>query len=185
MSFVLSHQTGIENTHRTTAVELAAARMMRDITMTLNSSDLPKNKIRLSFAEMEKEAYRISVSEKEILIEASSDLGFIYALHFISEEFLGIKPFWFFMDQEFIKKDSIPIEEKVYFSKTAKIRYRGWFINDEVLFMKWAPLGKKDLPWEMALEALLRCGGNFVMALLLFVPLRKLLTNLYARMGNK
>ncbi|MBE5759993.1 MAG: hypothetical protein E7332_08240 [Clostridiales bacterium] len=162
MSFVLSFQTGIENTFRTTAVELAAARMMRDITMTLNDSDLSKNKIRLSFAEMEKEAYRISVSEKEILIEASSDLGFIYALNFISEEFLGIKPFWFFMDQEFIKKDSILIEEKVYFSKTAKIRYRGWFINDEVLFMKWAPLGKKDLPWEMALEALLRCGGNFV-----------------------
>jgi energy-coupling factor transport system substrate-specific component len=32
---------------------------------------------------------------------------------------------------------------------------------------------------------LLHCGGNFVMALLLFVPLRKLLENLYARMGNK
>ena len=32
---------------------------------------------------------------------------------------------------------------------------------------------------------LLHCGGNFVMALLLFVPLRKLLTNLYTRMNHK
>ena len=32
---------------------------------------------------------------------------------------------------------------------------------------------------------LLHCGGNFVMALLLFAPLRNLLTKLYARMGNK
>lgn len=31
---------------------------------------------------------------------------------------------------------------------------------------------------------LLHCGGNFVMALLLFNPLRKLLTNLYSRMGT-
>lgn len=32
---------------------------------------------------------------------------------------------------------------------------------------------------------LLHCGGNFAMALLLFVPLRKLLTSLYTRMNNK
>ena len=36
------------------------------------------------------------------------------------------------------------------------------------------------IPFDLA-----HCAGNFVMALLLFVPLRKLLTNLYARMGNK
>ena len=32
---------------------------------------------------------------------------------------------------------------------------------------------------------LLHCGGNFVMALLLFAPLRNLLTKLYTRMRNK
>ena len=36
------------------------------------------------------------------------------------------------------------------------------------------------IPYDLA-----HCGGNFVMALLLFVPLRNLLTKLYARMGNK
>ena len=41
---------------------------------------------------------------------------------------------------------------------------------------KWV----SGIPFDLA-----HCGGNFVMALLLFVPLRNLLTKLYARMGNK
>ena len=36
------------------------------------------------------------------------------------------------------------------------------------------------IPYDLA-----HCGGNFVMALLLFVPLRNLLTKLHAWMGNK
>ena len=56
------------------------------------------------------------------------------------------------------------------------MRFRGWFINDEVLFDEWKPRKENILPgamdygktvedsfpWEMAFEALLRCGGNMV-----------------------
>lgn len=42
------------------------------------------------------------------------------------------------------------------------VKFRGWFINDEVLLSHWDAGRDASYPWEMALEALLRCGGNVV-----------------------
>ena len=42
---------------------------------------------------------------------AADDLGFVYALLKISEKYLDIKPFWFWLDQKIEKKDSVRIEK--------------------------------------------------------------------------
>ena len=44
----------------------------------------------------------------------------------------------------------------------ARVRHRGWFINDETLLSHWKVERRDDLPFIMAFEALLRCGGNMV-----------------------
>lgn len=54
----------------------------------------------------------------------------------------------------------IPFTE--YYSEKRPVAYRGWFINDEVLISRWEAEENADYPWEMAFEALLRCGGNTV-----------------------
>lgn len=41
-----------------------------------------------------------------------------------------------------------------------RVRYRGCFVNDEVLFHTWSVERNQDKPWEMVFEALLRCGGK-------------------------
>ena len=51
---------------------------------------------------------------------------------------------------------------KVHSRPTPVVRYRGWFINDEVLLSHWSIGGDPEEPWRMVLEALLRCGGNMV-----------------------
>lgn len=113
-------------------------------------------------AELPAESYLITVTSKQLTIEASEDLGFVYGLLYLSERYLGIKPFWFWMDQQIAIKEQVAIEEGQIPSPKYAVKYRGWFFNDEVLINKWNIDGDKMLPWKMAFEALLRCGGNMV-----------------------
>lgn len=106
------------------------------------------------------EQYRIEVKTEQITLYAQDDLGWIYGLLMLSERFLGVKPFWFWMDQSFEQKESIEVEEQIIHSPRPVIRFRGWFFNDEVLMLKWKYNENGVDGWKMALEALLRCGGN-------------------------
>lgn len=126
---------------------------------SLASSPASSPADRVGFAE----EYRIQVVDpSKLVIEAGGDLGFIYALHFLSQEFLGVQPFWFWNDQAFVKKAEVLVPASEYRSKQMAVRYRGWFINDEVLISHWDGGKDAEYPWEMAFEALLRCGGNVV-----------------------
>lgn len=91
------------------------------------------------------------------------DLGLVYGLLEFSRAFLGIEPFWYWMDQTMQLKDEIAIPGDNFDSPVSKVRFRGWFVNDEVCLIGW----KETYPpspevWEPAFEALLRCGGNMV-----------------------
>lgn len=119
--------------------------------------------IRLQKGEQEKECYRIFVEGDELIVEASEDFGFIYGLYAISREILGIHNFWFWNDQAIVAEDFKEVDRAYTVqSKPFAVRLRGWFINDEVLLHTWKVERRKEGPWEMALEALLRCGGNMV-----------------------
>lgn len=109
------------------------------------------------------EMFIIRSMDRRLVIEYSDILGAVYGLYEVSRRFFGITPFWFWNDQVFGKKIGYEVEEDFFYKSTAfAIRYRGWFINDEVLLHAWYLEGDKDKPWEMALEALLRLGGNMV-----------------------
>lgn len=155
-------------------MERAFRRFLRDISMTLeNRKGKNSTAVCRIIMEIEQgknpESYRISVKEQTIHIVGADELGIIYALLFLSEEFLGIAPFWYWNDQEFVQKPSVSLPDGEYLSPQYKLRFRGWFINDEVLLDAW---GKDDyveesqitenFAFEMAMEALLRLGGNMV-----------------------
>lgn len=147
------------------AVKRAVARFHRDLEMVLDEPEtgirMPAGKIYLKFCEMDVEQYNIRIeNESEIIIRAGDELGFVYALLLISEHYLGIHPFWFWNDQKFIKRKEILIPPGSHESVKKPVEYRGWFINDEVLLSHWDAGKEASYPWEMAFEALLRCGGN-------------------------
>ena len=160
---------------RQEAVKRAIARFYRDLEMALEGSlkeSLEKQgdgtartagKIYLEYCGMDAEQYKIQVENEEaIVIQAGDELGFVYALLFISERFLGIHPFWFWNDQAFPKRKEVLVPAGTYESVKKPVSYRGWFINDEVLLSHWDAGRDASYPWEMAFEALLRCGGNVV-----------------------
>ncbi|WP_342414839.1 glycosyl hydrolase 115 family protein [Paenibacillus sp. FSL R10-2782] len=91
------------------------------------------------------------------------ELGIIYGLLHYSRFVLGVEPFWFWAEVSPNRRDAIVLPSQDYDSAPSKVRYRGWFVNDEVCLIGW----KDDYPpteqvWEPVFEALLRCGGNMV-----------------------
>ena len=160
MSFLFNLNTKVHTETETKPVMNAINILKRDMAKVFGASDENGNDIHLKKDDtLDEESYKIDIAEN-IVISAADDLGFVYALLKISEKYLDIKPFWFWLDQKIEKKDSVRIEKCEINSPKPKVKYRGWFFNDEVLMMKWKINGDKKEPWRMAFETLLRCGGN-------------------------
>ncbi|MBB6635033.1 glycosyl hydrolase 115 family protein [Cohnella thailandensis] len=111
--------------------------------------------------------FRFRSSEDEcgadVNIIGHDELGLVYGMLEFSRRFLGIQPFWFWADQEIVRRDEIVIDGEDFDSPEPKVRYRGWFVNDEVCLIGWKdPYPPSREVWEPVFEALLRCGGNMV-----------------------
>ncbi|WP_251037388.1 glycosyl hydrolase 115 family protein [Paenibacillus albidus] len=96
-------------------------------------------------------------------IIGSDELGIIYGMLHYSRTVLGVDPFWFWAELPPAKREAIELPIRDYDSSKPRVRYRGWFVNDEVCLIGW----KEDYPpteevWQPVFEALLRCGGNMV-----------------------
>ena len=158
--FILNANTQIISGIKTKPVINAMRILGRDIEKRFKKTNEKGGIISLiADSSVETESYRLEAAD-DIKIYASDDLGFVYGLLYISERYLGIKPFWFWMDQKIEKTDRVEIEPNTYEPPEFAVRFRGWFFNDEVLLLKWQINGDADEPWRMAFEALLRCGGN-------------------------
>lgn len=163
--FELNRNVSVEYDKCSVSIVKAAERFFRDMEMTLCKTDRKGRKIFLHVIEKKMEIgdYKIYFDEKENMqIEAYDDLGIIYALLYLSEVYLEIQPFWFWNDQEFTEKEFVQIPLKEVMSPQYRVKYRGWFLNDEVLISHWEVENDSAKPWEMAMEALLRCGGNMI-----------------------
>lgn len=147
----------------TRPVSHAIERLYRDVKMVLTSDVERESRIYFDCSSnMEEEAWEIQVNKNEIQVHTSSELGVIYAFHYISRRFLQIQPFWFWLDQKIEKKVQVIIPAGEYRSEPSAVKYRGWFLNDETFLSRWNPNDDEAYAWEMAFEALLRCEGNLV-----------------------
>ena len=113
------------------------------------------------------ERYMIQFTKNEeqykMNIIGSDDLGIVYGLLYFSKEYLGVDPFWFWTDLEPKTKDEIIISTVDYISDIPKVRYRGWFVNDEVCLIGWSDVyPPSEKVWFPVFETILRCGGNMV-----------------------
>lgn len=105
-------------------------------------------------------------NDKDLLtleVVGSDELGIIYGLLHLTEKYMGVEPFWFWQEKEPEKKASVSIPAVEYVSPEHKVRFRGWFVNDEVCLIGWTETypPPKEV-WFPVFEALLRCGGNMV-----------------------
>ncbi|MEO6394558.1 MAG: glycosyl hydrolase 115 family protein [Devosia sp.] len=98
-----------------------------------------------------------------LVLTGADDLGLIYGIYHLSETILGVDPFWFWADREPTKRGEIEITAVDSESRPHRVRYRGWFVNDEVCLIGWTDTYPPPRPvWETVFETLLRLGGNLV-----------------------
>ena len=144
-------------------VQYAAKALKRDLANVFEETDAAGGTLILQQAALPDEAYEVTVTRDAITVSASSQLGFAYGIYAVSREFLGVLPFWFFMDQPFARtaQKQIPEGTKLV-NPTYAVKYRGWFVNDEVLLDHWSVDRDPAKPFALTYEALLRLGGNMV-----------------------
>lgn len=145
-------------------VEYACRALRRDFGAVFRASRQPGGRVRACpDGTLPPEAYRLCVQGDTLTLYAGDDLGFVYGLFEISRRFLGVQPFWFWNDQRFAPTDCCLVPDGLCLqSAPARVRYRGWFVNDETLISTWSVDRRPEAPWEMVFETLLRCGGNLV-----------------------
>jgi hypothetical protein len=109
------------------------------------------------------EQFIINASDSNISIRCADELAVIYAVLYMSRNYLGVDNFWFWTEKEPEKAEAINIACGEYISPVARVRYRGWFVNDEVCLIGWSDVYPPSRQvWEIVFETLLRLGGNMV-----------------------
>jgi hypothetical protein len=163
--FILSLNTAILfDSAADKPISSAVSILRRDMEKTLEASPVQGGRIRITMHEagIPDENWIIEITGDEISIRSGGSLGCVYALFYISEHFLGLTPFWFWNDQGFTKRPFVQILPGIHRSPRYAVRFRGWFVNDEVLIENWAAEPANTEHWLMVFEALLRCGGNMI-----------------------
>ncbi len=163
MCLLINKNTKINTQINTKPVLHALHNLERDINKACRDTALAGAQITLRKEMQEPHCFQIQAGDSGLLIQAGDDLGFVYGIYYVSRNILGIHDFWFWNDQNILQKEGYEVPDQFYYqSSPYAVRFRGWFINDEVLLHTWSVERQKDKPWEMAFETLLRCGGNMV-----------------------
>ena len=160
--FVVSRSTRIAADETNATLRHGVDILRRDMNDILTGTG-PENDIRLVIdAALPPESFIAEVSENDLLLRCGDDLGGMYALLSVSER-LGVKPLGWWMGLKPEKKSTVEIPCQGWGSPEYKVRFRGWFINDEVLFSGWhSEENARAEVWERVFETILRCGGNMV-----------------------
>ena len=162
-SFILSLSTRILADESVPAIRRAADILRRDMRECLGKHG-PENAIRLTLCPtLPPETYRARVSPEGINLTCGDDLGAAYALLSVSERLLNVRPLGWWMGLVNEKRDTVSVPPVSWESPSYKVRYRCWFVNDEVLFSGWhSEENARAEVWERVFETILRCGGNMV-----------------------
>ncbi len=147
------------------ALQASIAMLQKDMADVLTSHAGENSIVLKGDASLARESYRMDVGETEIIIHYADGLGAAYALMQLSERCLGVPPLAFWNETVLETKASVSIPCGVYYSAAPAVRYRGWFVNDEVLLDGWpdTPEDERTM-WRRIFETILRLKGNMVIA---------------------
>ena len=130
------------------------------------------------------ERHRIFVKEGRVILHGADVLGTVYAVLAFSEEFLGVKPLWFWASQRISRRGAILVGTDYHYdSGEPHVKYRAWFPNDTDLVTPWRKLSEVNN--EIWLETMLRLGYNTVESQTLTDYSRPYAVNADARLFEK
>lgn len=164
------------------AVRLAAEDLQRDLRLISGKKEgfaithEPLSRaIAVRVTEGEEEGYTVRVTSDGVLIEGADTLGAVFGIYAFSRRCLGFSPSYRVTDALPPKKEALTLSEECFASEKRRVRFRGWFLNDEDLLTEFKLSGGKrfiDYPFydkvmdtevlDMILETALRHEINLV-----------------------
>lgn len=164
--FVISKNTAVQTDFSNEVLRNAVSILERDIDKTVTGNG-PKNLITLILngdGNGSSDEYTVKLIDSEhVEVTADTALGVMYGALAISRNVLGIDNFWFWLDTRTAKHDTIEWSDFDSLKmQNYHVKYRGWFVNDELLFNNWEYRESNEYVWKLIFETLLRCGGNVV-----------------------
>lgn len=165
-AFIISKKTIVKaSDFRNPVLKNASMILQRDIEK-VTTKDVDENRIELILdpqATVEGDAYRIAfVSADIVKLTAKTALGVMYGALAISREILGVDDFWYWMDKLPVTKDTIKWTNFDLHLPEFQTKYRGWFVNDELLIMGWEDHDSQRYVWQRIFETALRVGCNLI-----------------------
>ncbi|MCF8381904.1 MAG: T9SS type A sorting domain-containing protein [Bacteroidales bacterium] len=107
------------------------------------------------------ERHKLFAQNRNLVLQGSDTRGTLYAIYTFSEQFLGVKPLWFWSSSSFLKKNNVNIPSSYSFdSGEPYVKYRAWFPNDQDMFSPWRKVSETNN--EIWLETMLRLKLNAV-----------------------
>ncbi len=137
----------------------------RDLDRCLGQARRPNGQVlEIQLTGGEPESWELDVKGKaRVVLTAADVLGVAYGLFSISRHALGVEPWGPWLEIEPPRKQQADIGVVPRASVEHRIKYRGWFINDEILLRAWTSLQTDEqAAWHLACETLLRLGGNLI-----------------------
>jgi hypothetical protein len=114
------------------------------------------------------ESFSLRVEGKVLHASGVDVRGAIYAAYTLSEEVLGVDPWYYWTDHEPAPRKQIVVPASLNIAEgQPTFRYRGWFINDEDLLNRFSPDPLRENPFSLEMldricETLLRLRGNMI-----------------------
>lgn len=97
----------------------------------------------------EPEAYMIQVEDGQVTIAGYDTLGTVFGIYAFSGKVLGVNPMYRMNDLTLQKKERLNIEDMCFCSEPRKVRFRGWFLNDEDLLSDFTgEHGKRNIDYR-------------------------------------
>lgn len=121
------------------------------------------------------EAYRVETVGDRLIIAGSDERGTMFGLYAFIEAYLGVDPLYYWSSRATQKRETLAWNKVQLRSAEPTFRFRGWFINDEVLLTEWKESGgqrqidypyygqvvNREVMWAVA-EALVRSRFNLI-----------------------
>lgn len=164
--FVISKDTKIQTDFTNDVLRNAAEILQRDINKKVTDHGTA-NVITLSLSTNDSgtmDDYAVKIMNgQQAEVSAATELGVMYGALAISKQVLGVDDFWFWLDKEPAKAATVAWTDTTSLKlPNYHVKYRGWFVNDELLLTKFDYHESGTYVWKLIFETLLRCGGNIV-----------------------
>ncbi|WP_416353700.1 glycosyl hydrolase 115 family protein [Agrilactobacillus fermenti] len=162
---LISKDTSVVTDYTNDVLRNAARILTRDIAQTVTAQG-DKNEIALildSDRDQDETFLVTQVDDKRVEVHSGTARGVMYGALAISKQVLKIDEFWFWLDKLPKPTPYVTLQDTTQLRLPRyHVKYRGWFVNDELLLNHWEYRESTKNVWEMIYETLLRCGGNIV-----------------------